>query len=188
VTQLAPVQLERSSQEREVRYSEAILATSDTRLAATMLVFKAQLLGSCPLEWVDCHKSREDYVRYLERPNEPAYAPKPQVTFNFDARSCPKQSVAKGFNTPLEQINAQLEAVLNQVPRETKLELAEVISQMIARCCHEALLHREELVKLLKSMPRNAKFDQIKSGRRIVRLGKNCSPQVRSHYLSKLPP
>ena len=171
----------------EVNYHEAILATSDTRFAAVLCVFQAQLMSNCPLEWVDQHQSRESYVRYLENPNAPDYQPKPQVTFNFDARTCPKPEVEKGFYSNSRAVQQELETLLREVPVELKKRLAQAITAAIARSCHDALLYREELVKLIKSMPRDAKFDQIKNGRTIVRLGKNCSPELRHHYLSKLP-
>ena len=180
--------LEPPIQNGEINYAPVLFTTSDTRLAATLRVFGSQLYQSCPLEWVDIHKDRSAYLRYLEHPDDPANQPSPQVTFNFDGRTCPKQAVVKAFDRPLEELNAQLGKIMEDVPPALHKPLGDAIAGVISRCCHEALIHREFLVKQLKRMPRNAKFDQIKNGHRLVRLGKNCSAQTRHHFLSKLPP
>jgi hypothetical protein len=176
---------------------EMILATDNTRLAATLRVFGAQLKRLCPLEWVDIHKSRESFVRYLEdrekckndpsRPPNPEVQPKPKVTFNFDGETLPRCGIVKAFDTDLEKLDADLEFLLAELPFELRNQVRDSVTRLIARACHEVLLKREELVRELKRVPNNAKFDHISHGNRIVRLGKNASPELRSHFLSKLP-
>lgn len=168
-------------------YQERILATGNTRLAATLCMFGAQLRQHCPLEWVDHHKSRESFLRNLEDPSNPMYQPKPKVTFNFDSDTVPAQEIVGAFDADLNKLNEGLDELINKLPKEEQDNIRNAVSRLISRTCHEVLLKREELVALIKSVPRNAKFDHISSGRRIVRMGKNCSPEVRSHYLSKLP-
>src|SRR5215472_2678110 len=145
-----------TSLNQEINYAPVLFTTSDTRLAATLLVFGSQLHEACPLEWVDNHRDRSSYLRYLENPNDPACQPKAQVTFNFDGRTCPKQNVVKAFDKTLEELNDELAQAMEQIPEQLHKPLADAISGVISRCCHEALIHREFLVKQLKRMPRNA--------------------------------
>jgi hypothetical protein len=167
-------------------YQERILPTDNTRLAATLCMFGATLHRSCPLEWVDYHKSRESFIRNLEDPRNPEFQPKPKVTFNFDSDTVPAGEIVKAFDTELEMLNDNLEAQIQDLPQEVQKNIRNAISRLIARTCHEVLLQREELVKLIKRVPHNAKFDHISNGQRIVRMGKNASPELRSRYLSKL--
>jgi|SRR5215472_8250746 len=172
-----------------LNYQEEILSTDNTRLASIFYMFGAALLRNCPLEWVDIHRSRETYLRNLEDPSDPEYQPKPKVTFNFQkTNAVPASEIVEAFRTEFPQLYEEFEALLPEQLSETdKDKIRMAVSRLITRACHESFLKREELVRLLKRVPQNAKFDQIKSGRRIVRLGKNCSPETRSHYLSKLP-
>lgn len=168
-------------------YQEFVLATDNTRLAAILLIFGAKLRKSCPLEWIDLHRSRESYLKNLEDPSDPEYQPKPKVTFNFDHNGIPAAQIVKAFGDDFEKLNSDFEALIFSLSPDQRDQIRALVSQLITRACHEALLKREELVRLIKRVPRNAKFDQISSGKRLVRLGKNCSPELRSHYLSKLP-
>jgi hypothetical protein len=167
-------------------YQEAISFTDNTRLASVYLVFGAVLHKNCPLEWVDIHKSRESFLKNLEDPSNPEYQPIPKVTFNFYAGSVPEAQIVKAFEADLEVLNSELSAILEELPVPQRELIQITISKVIARACHEVLLRREELVRFIKRVPRNAKFDQIKSSKCVVRLGKNSSPELRSHFLSKL--
>lgn len=180
---------------RKPHYAEAILATDNTRLAACLRVFQAQLMRGCPFEWVDIHKDRESFVRYLEEeakrengePYTDEFAPKPKVTFNFDARTIPGEKVVQAFDKPLHEVDGALEMLLSGLPQDIRNEIRDAVSRLLVRACHEALLRREELVKWIKAIPHNAKYDSISHGARIVRLGKNCSAETREHFLKKLP-
>lgn len=178
--------------EREIiakgkNYQESILFTDNTRLAAVFLVFGASLNRSCPLEWVDLHKSRESYIRNLEDPGNPKFKPISKVTFNFDSGTIPEAQIVKAFETDYEKLQEAFEGLLEGLTDVNKEAIRTAVSQLIVRACHEVLLRREELVRLLKRVPHNSKFDQIKSNGTLIRMGKNSSPELRSHYLSKLP-
>lgn len=162
--------------------------TDNTRLASVFLVFGATLHPTCPIEWIDIHKSKESFVRNLEDPTNPEYQPKPKVTFNFNARSVPETKIIEAFEADFEKLNLAFEELVGSLPDEQKKAIQIMMSQLIARACHEVLLRREWLVKhLIKNVPRSAKFDQISGGGRTVRIGKRSSPELRKHYLSKLP-
>lgn len=179
----------------QYQYSEAVLATDNTRLAACLRVFQAQLMRRCPFEWVDIHKDRESFVRYLEEEAKrqrgeawtDEFAPRPKVTFNFDASTIPGEKVVKAFDGDFVQLDSDLEMCLRDLPILLRNEIRDAVSRLMVRACHEALLRREELVKWIKSIPNNAKYDSISHGSRTVRLGKICSAETREHFLKKLP-
>ena len=135
----------------QYQYSEAVLATDNTRLAACLRVFQAQLMRRCPFEWVDIHKDRESFVRYLEEEAKrqrgeawtDEFAPKPKVTFNFDARTIPGQEIVAAFDKPLPEIDSALELLLSALPNDMRNEIRDAVSRLMVRACHEALLRRE---------------------------------------------
>lgn len=179
--------IEKTLEKGNKTYQETVLFTDNTRLAAVWMVFGAALLRNCPLEWIDLHRSREAFLRYLEDPTNPEYQPKPKVTFNFQEGNIPSKEITKAFESDYDQLDSKFEALLDGLSEKDKEEIRAAVSSLIARACHEVLLKREELVRLIKRVPHNAKFDKIISGGKLVRLGKNCSPETRAHYLSKLP-
>jgi hypothetical protein len=168
-------------------YQEDLLSTDNTRLASIFLMFGAALHRNCPLEWVDMHRSRESFIRNLEDPSNPEYQPKPKVTFNFYSGSVNGPQVVEAFDAEYSKLEAEFEVLIASMPEPEKKALRAAVSQMITRACHETLLKREELVRLIKRVPNNSKFDQVSSGQRIVRIGKCSSPELRARYLSKLP-
>jgi hypothetical protein len=168
------------------KYQESITYTDNTRLASVFLVFGAVFHKACPLEWVDIHKSRETFIRNLEDPTNPEYQPKPKVTFNFVSGSVPEVEIIKAFETDYEKLNSQLDELMINLQEQQKMAIRMAVSRLITRACHEVLLRREELVRQIKRVPHNAKFDQISNRGRTVRMGKNSSPELRSRYLSKV--
>lgn len=185
--QIAPVAPQ--ARDASVSPGEGFLPIRDMRLAVALRVFRATL-GRCPLEWVDIHKSRESFLRNLEskrrgdRPEQDQ--PEPQVTWNFGTYPTTPRLLG-AFYKPMEETDAELEMALSMVEPTLRVQLKDAIARLIMRVCHEALIQREWLAAFARSVPENAKFDQIIHGRRIVRMGKRSSPELRQHYLSKLP-
>jgi hypothetical protein len=163
-------------------YQESLLFTDNTRLAAIFLVFGANLYQSCPLEWVDLHKSKESFLRYLEDPSDPRFKPISKVTFNFESGTIPEAQIVKAFGTDYEKLQEIFEDGLEGLSDAQKETIRNAVSQLIVRACHEVLLRREELVRLLKRVPDHSKFDRVKN----VVMGKNSSPELRKEFLSKV--
>jgi len=167
-------------------YKEACLATDNTRLAAILMVFGAALRLKCPLEWVDVHQSRESFIRHQEDPANPEFQPKPRVTFNFHSESIPAREIIDAFQADYVVLNAEFEDTLVSLPQDVKNAIRDAVSILLVRACHETLLKREFLVKQLKRVPENAKWDHIQEGHRCVRIGKISSQELRAELLSKL--
>jgi hypothetical protein len=163
---------------------ESFLPIQDLRLAAALCVFRSMLSAKCPLEWIDEYESRESFI--LNKTDPQQCQPKAQLTWNFS--SFPRPRVVEAFYKPMETLDAELESLLNGVEPLLRVRIREAFARLIMRCCHETLLQREALAAYARKFPENRKFDQIKSGRRIVRLGKRASSELRQRYLSKLPP
>ena len=169
-------------------YREEVLSTTNTKLAAVFMAFGARLRRQAPLDWSYIHDSRENFLRNLE--DRRVAKPKPRVTFNFENGTVPAAQIATAYQQDLEVLNAELEKVLLPLAERQKQAVRDALSRLLARACREALEKREFLVELLKSVPENAKWDEVYVGdgsrTPFIKLGRNSSPELRAEYLSKL--
>src|SRR5215475_2346249 len=163
-------------------YHEELLATTNTKLAAVLLVFGAKLRKQMPLEWCDVHESRQAFLRKAQ--------PRKQVTFNFENGGVPAAEIVKAYEKDLGALYASLESALAALNEQQKSTVRDAVSRIIARACRDALEKREFLVDLIKSMPEDSKWDQVHASggaqAPFVRMGKRCSPELRAHYLAKI--
>jgi hypothetical protein len=166
-------------------YTKETLTTSNTKLAAVLLVFGARLRRHLPLEWTDLHETREAFLRYLE--NSSVSKPKQCVVWNFE-NSVPAAEIVKAYEKDLQALYADLEKALEALDDQQKNVIRDACSKVIARAAREALEQREFLVKLLKSVPQSAKYDEVHNGSKVpfVKIGKNSSPELRARMLAKL--
>jgi len=167
-----------------VPYRDEILATTNTKLAAILLVFGGKLRQRLPLEWNDVHESKDSFLDNLEDPR--ACRPKTQISFNFEANRALKEVVSAYQAQNAEEEFATL---MNSFP--LKASMAEIMvahSRAVAQACRQALEAREFLVQLIRSMPENSKWDVIQGNGagETVRLGKRSSDELRAEYLSKI--
>ena len=169
-------------------YREEVLATTNTKLAAVLLVFGAKLRKQVPLDWSYIHESRESFLRYLENPK--VSKPKPRVTFNFENGQIPAAEIIKAFEEDFESLQIKLEEALEPLNNIQKNVVHDAISKVMARICREVLEKREFLINLINSIPENSKWDEVHVGdgskTPFVKMGKNSSPELRSRMLSKL--
>ena len=166
-------------------YQEQTLTTTNTKLAAVLLVFGAKLRRHLPLEWTDLHETREAFLRYLENPA--SSKPRQCVIWNFE-NSVPAAQIIKAYEKDLDVLYAELERALAGLSEHQKNVIRDTCSKVIARTAREALEQREFLVKLLKSVPQSAKYDEVHNGSKVpfVKIGKNSSPELRARMLAKL--
>lgn len=166
----------------ETGYKEETLTTSNTKLAAVLLMFGAKLRRHLPLEWVDLHETREAFLKYLEGSN--GQKPKQCVTWNIE-NTIPARQIIDAYEKDLAGLYAELEMAIEGGQKDT---IKDACSRVIARAAREALEQREFLVKLLKSVPQSAKYDEVHNGSKVpfVKIGKNSSPELRAKMLTKL--
>jgi len=169
----------------ESNYTEQILTTNNTKLAAVLLVFGAKLRRHLPLEWIDLHETREGFLRYLKNPN--SSKPKQCVVWNFE-NSLPAREIIGAYEKDLDTLQAELDLALAGLSEQQRDMIRDAISRVLARACRDALDKRQYLVEILKSVPQSAKYDEVHNGARIpfVKIGKNASPELRAQLLSKL--
>ena len=166
----------------ESGYRDEVLTTNNTKLAAVLLVFGARLRRHLPLEWVDLHETREGVLKYLEGAN--GSKPKPCVTWNIE-NTVPARQIIKAYEKDLGDLYAELEAAIEAGQKDA---IKDACSRVIARACRDALDKRQYLVDILKSVPQNAKYDEVHNGSKtpFVKIGKNASAELRAALLSKL--
>ena len=163
-------------------YKEEILTTSNTKLAAVLLVFGAKLRRHLPLEWVDLHETREGFLKNLQNPS--ASKPKQCVVWNFE-NTVPARQIVDAYEADLADLHTELEAAIDTGQKDA---IKDACSRVIARACRDALDKRQYLVDILKSVPQSAKYDEVHNGSKVpfVKIGKNSSPELRAQLLSRL--
>jgi len=163
-------------------YKEEVLTTSNTKLAAVLLVFGAKLRRHLPLEWVDLHETREGFLKYLQNPN--SSKPRQCVVWNFE-NTVPARQIVDAYEKDLAGLNSELEAAIETGQKDA---IKDACSRVIARACRDALDKRQYLIDILKSVPQSAKYDEVHNGAKVpfVKIGKNSSPELRAQMLSKL--
>ena len=166
----------------ESGYRDEVLTTNNTKLAAVLLVFGAKLRRHLPLEWVDLHETREGFLKHLEGAN--GSKPKQWVTWNIE-NTIPARQIIEAYEKDLGNLYAELEAAIEAGQKDA---IKDACSRVIARACRDALDKRQYLVDILKSVPQNAKYDEVHNGSKtpFVKIGKNASAELRAALLSKL--
>lgn len=180
-----------------VLYSDQQLVTDDPQVAAVLMLFGAQLQKHCPVEWIDVHETRENFLQNLQDCRElkekkimqvrKEFKPKPKLIFNLDFSNVPVSEITKAIGQDLQTLRSELDQLLYSLDKRIADQLRDCISKLVARSAKEALGKRNELAWIKQSVPENAKMDHINGyGKACVQIGKNSSPELRAHYLSKL--
>jgi hypothetical protein len=169
-------------------YREEVLSTTNTKLAAVLLLFGARLRHKVPLDYSYVHESRKNFIQHKK--NENVSRPKKRVAFNFENGTLPAREIVKAFEGDIESLQAELEIAIESVPEHQKNLIRDIISKITARLCREVLEKREFLVNLINSVPEDSKWDVVQVGdgstTPFVKMGKNSSPELRARMLSKL--
>jgi hypothetical protein len=162
------------------------IVTSNTKLAATYLVFGYRLRKSDPFYWIDNYQ-KEDVDKYGLKS-----APyKSRCFFNLIPRNGADIQSARGIggafsrNTGQEHLLAYINGLGSLTPAE-KHQLLFLCSAVIAEGCREAQEKREYLVKQINEMPAGAKWVRVWNGKLSVTFGRNASLETRTQLLAKL--
>lgn len=166
----------------ELPINESHLTTSNTKLAAALLVFGFRLRKTDPLYWTEHYQKADiDRLGWRDAPMTP------RCYFNFDINGASPREIATAF----EGKNADTEFLnyLNRLnlPENEKKQLAALHSNAVAQGCREAMEQREYLVRVIKDMPEAAKWVVVHGeGKAHVTFGKNASLETKVNMLSKL--
>jgi hypothetical protein len=166
----------------EVPINDARLTTSNTKLAAALLVFGFKLRKADPVSWTENYQ-KSDIDKHGWR-NAPMT---PRCYFNFDVAQAPPREITAAFHghdADIEYLNYLNELGLSA---QQKQKLAGLHSNAVAQGCREVLEQREYLVRVIKDMPDAAKWVVVHGeGNAHVTFGKNASLETKVELLSKL--
>lgn len=162
------------------------IVTSNTKLAATYLVFGYRLRRNDPFYWIDNYQ-KEDVDKFGLK-NAPF---KSRCFFNLVPRTANEIQSARGIGAAFSGTCGQ-ELLFNYVkglgaltPAE-KNQLLFLCSVMIAEGCREVQEKREWLLKEINNMPGAAKWCRVWNGKLAVTFGHNASIETRSQLLGRL--
>jgi hypothetical protein len=169
-------------------YKEEALQTTNTKLAAVLLLFGARLRKKIPFDYSYIHESPKNFIQNSKNPN--VSKPKKRVVFNFENGIVPARDIVEAFEADYEVLDAVLEDSLMSLPDHQRKIIRDAISRTMVRACREVLEKREFLINLINSIPEDSKWDEVHAGdgskSPFVKMGKNSSPELRAHFLSKL--
>jgi hypothetical protein len=150
-----------------VPYSEEILNTSNTKLAAALMTFRLALTKEnpifCALEYQYKDLKRGAYRR--DGKDYPGKDPNPPERFSFNfVRNDTAAAIANAFEShdSQDKFEAFISRELN-LPAEQIAKLRDLHSAALAQACREVQEAREYLLDVIKpSMPREAKWGIIR--------------------------
>jgi hypothetical protein len=159
-------------------------STNDTKLAAVLQTFRIELHPICPCEWCDVWPSRSAYLAYQN--NSSHFPPKPQGYFNFVV----DKTTYDQLEAACKDENAEMafESSLAQLPEQQQQAIKNAHSRALARACQEALEYREELVKFIRSMPPDTRWDVVMGTYpwQKAKFGKCANPELKAEFLNSL--
>lgn len=171
----------------DLNYNEELLTTANFKLAAVLLVFGLKLRQRLPLEWNDIYPDKKAYWENRIDPKQSK--PHPHVAFNFEVRELGRERVQQIVEA-YESAEAEEEftRTLDGLSLKERETIAVAHSRAIAQACRECLAAREYLAHLLRTVSNDFKWDVIKGNGagEMVRIGKNCSEELRNEFLGKI--
>jgi hypothetical protein len=167
-------------------YQETGLTTTDTKFAATLLMFGFKLKQHNPLTWKLVFNSKAQYLDWYQkakRENEPTET----ADWNFEASS-PQifQYLYRGFTG--KEAGETLSQVIERLipdPKDRK-GIQFLIDACIAQSCREVLERREFLMRLLKTVPRDARWIFVNNGGKTAMFGINANVETQTFHLSNI--
>ena len=166
----------------ELPINESHLTTSNTKLAAALLVFGFRLRKNDPLYWTE-HYQKADIDKFGWR----AAPMTPRCYFNFDVGGGSARDVAASFESKGADIEFLNYVKSLPLSAEQQQKLLALHSNAVGQGCREVLEQREYLVRVIKDMPEAAKWVVVHGeGKAHVTFGKNASLETKVELLSKL--
>jgi hypothetical protein len=166
-------------------YTERLLVTDNTKKAAVLLTFGAQLRRHQPLTWVNEFASKDAFLAYRRNP---ANKPRVNVSFHFEPDGMDAKGILKAYDTTgaEDEFNALVKSLgLDSEMLKTLLALH---SKAAVQACREALEAREYLVKEhMQKYPESAKVNMVRGkGKTFAMFGTQASKQTIAEHLSKI--
>lgn len=169
-----------------LNYQEIGLTTTDTKFAATLLMFGFKLKQHNPLTWKLVFNSKAQYLDWYQKPGH-ANAPTETADWNFEAGQTEiYQFLYRGFTS--KEAGETLNKVIDRlIPEEKERKgIKYLIDACIAQSCREVLERREFLMRLLKVVPRDARWIFVNNGGKTAVFGVNASIETQTFHLSNI--
>lgn len=188
--ELLPAAIEQLMTEPELGAAESspggTVVTSNTKLAATYLVFGYKLRRNDPFYWIDNYQA-EDVEKYgLKK------APyKARCFFNLVPVTVNQIESAKGIGAAFtgggsqEMLFSYVAGLGTLTPTE-KHHLLFLCAVAIAEGCRKVQEKREFLFKEIKQMPPEAKWVRVWNGKIPATFGRNASLETRTQCLNRI--
>jgi hypothetical protein len=175
-----------------VPYTEQILTTSNTKLAAVLYMFGARLRKVLPIEWIDEFADKKTFIAMWDcekqQLRDPTRKPKKTVFFNFDPLSVDARAVTAAFGS--ETAEEEFTNLLNDsaVEESVRTKLLAAHSRAVAANAREALSAKEYLIRLMNAVPETAKWNRVRGvGKgQFAQFGKQATKETIAEYLSKI--
>jgi hypothetical protein len=169
-------------------HTERLLVTDNTKLAAVLLTFGAQLRRHQPLTWVNVFESVNAFLAY--RRNKGASKPKVNVSFNFEPDGVAARAIIETFGSK-KSAEDGFTVLLQSTGLDSELvkKLLAAHSMAMVQACREALEAREYLVKEhMKKFPESAKVNQVqgKGKGEMAMFGTQASQQTIAEQLNRI--
>jgi hypothetical protein len=173
-------------QEQQLNYAEASLTTTDTKFAATLLVFGFKLKSHNPLTWKNEFSSKAQYLAWVKNQSKDN-APIERADWNFEDNRY-AQWLYKGFTS--ESADQTLKDVLDRLLADQPKErqgVEHLVNACVAQACRQVLERREFLIRLLKTVPYEAQWIVVRGpGRLVAMFGINASIETQTEHLSRV--
>jgi hypothetical protein len=173
-------------QEQQLNYAETGLTTTDTKFAATLLVFGFKLKQHNPITWKNEFATKAQYLAWVKNPSKDN-APIEKADWNFEDNRY-AQWLYKGFTS--ENADQTLKEVLDRLLADQPKErqgIEHLVNACVAQACREVLERREFLIRLIKTVPYEAQWMVVRGpGRLVAMFGINASVETQTEHLSRV--
>jgi len=177
----------------KLNYSEEVLTTSNTKLAATLLAFGATLRQHNPTFIAEEYKYSELKRGFYKRDGKdyPGKDPKPpeRVFFNFN-RSDAASAIAQAFES--EKADTEFrdfitEKIAGLIPPDDLAKLFALHSAAVAQGCREVQQKREYLLAVIKATPKEARWVVVRRSQTSYSVfPKSAGPATVAQLIGKL--
>jgi hypothetical protein len=169
---------------QNLNYSESTLSTTNTKLAAVLMLFGFKLKQHQPFEWNDEFASKELYFKSRK---DRSIKPTVKVTWNFEVAGVNAREIVTAFSAKDQDV--RFNQLVDEVVTDPKLraEVKAAHSAAVTQGAREVLDHRDFLIRLFREIPELGKWIVVFNDRgQYARFGRNASIETQTQLLSRI--
>lgn len=176
----------------ELAYQESAIATSDTKLAAILMLFgfRVKQRPEICCEWSYEFASKEDYYRW--RAGDKSVKFFETATWNLAGTiGKSRDHAARVCQMYADSVDgrASLKAILSELNPQLAADIQSIIDVLVLDMCKQVLDHREFLVRLLRAAPPEARWIIVRDPddkHRLAKFGINATRHTVTECLNAL--